>query len=266
MMLHRVVWSRRRAVPIVLARAGLLALCSSVAISTGCVTPSSPTGAAFELTSTEYSPPGRVVLSNPGSITFGNTLLGSPYDGATLILASTGRTSLAIRQISVSDAAQFPFADTCHPPSEFVPGTRCWISVGFNPTRLGRVTGTLTVATNAGDAVVNLGGNGTAKPLCEAFGGGFNAMPRVLNTGSEPVTIIGASVTTPLELTGATTGSYGRGCGSVPFTLAPDSSCFLYARCVQPAPRNGTFSATITATSSCPGQAPLQYDFNWCPE
>ena len=100
--------------------------------------------------------------ASPAPMNFGNQEVGTHSPGHSFKLFNTGATALVFHTVQAT--ANFGETDTCKPS---VPvGGNCEISVTFDPTTVGPLTGTLTVTTNAVGPpyIVKLSGTGTTSP------------------------------------------------------------------------------------------------------
>ncbi|WP_432839241.1 choice-of-anchor D domain-containing protein [Dactylosporangium sp. CA-092794] len=102
--------------------------------------------------------PGPIVNANPGSLSFGGTVVGSSAAAQTVTLTNSGTTGAAVSGIAAS--GDFTQTNTCG--SSIAAGASCTVSVTFRPTASGTRTGSLTVTSNANNspAVVGLSGSG----------------------------------------------------------------------------------------------------------
>jgi hypothetical protein len=93
---------------------------------------------------------------------FGNQEVGTHSPGHSFKLFNTGATVLVFHTVQAT--ANFAETDTCKPAVSV--GGNCEISVTFDPTTVGPLTGTLTVSTNAVGPpyIVKLSGTGTTSP------------------------------------------------------------------------------------------------------
>ncbi|MEV8511840.1 choice-of-anchor D domain-containing protein [Dactylosporangium sp. NPDC051484] len=102
--------------------------------------------------------PGPIVSANPGSLSFGGTVVGSSAATQTVTLSNTGTTAAAVSGIAAS--GDFSQTNTCG--SSIAVGGSCTVTVKFTPAASGARTGSLTVTSNANNspAVVSLSGSG----------------------------------------------------------------------------------------------------------
>ena len=98
----------------------------------------------------------------PTPLSFGNQEVGSKSEPQTINLQNTGLTVLVFTSIQAS--ANFTQTNTCQP--SVTVGGNCNISVTFNPSTTGPLSGTLQVHSNAAGPpyVVNLSGTGVVPP------------------------------------------------------------------------------------------------------
>lgn len=119
--------------------------------STGALTvtdsaPDSPQ--AVSLAGTGIAP---VVSLSPGSLTFGQQIVGSTSPAQTITLTNVGTASLTISGIATT--GDFAQTNTCIPASStsgvLMPGANCSIAVTFTPTAAGTRSGTVVMADSA---------------------------------------------------------------------------------------------------------------------
>jgi hypothetical protein len=101
---------------------------------------------------------GPFLTTNPSSLTFGNTNVGSTSAAQTVTVQNTGTSAAAVSSVGVS--GDFAQTNTCG--SSIAAGASCTVSVTFHPTATGTRTGTLTVTSNATNSpsTVSLTGTG----------------------------------------------------------------------------------------------------------
>ncbi|MGD0225419.1 MAG: choice-of-anchor D domain-containing protein [Terriglobia bacterium] len=122
-------------------------------------------GLLFTVTAWVANPGGIAAFpqaGGPAPMNFGNQEVGTHSPGHSFKLFNTGATVLVFHTVQAT--ANFGETDTCKPS---VPvGGNCEISVTFDPTTVGPLTGTLTVTTNAVGPpyIVKLSGTGTTSP------------------------------------------------------------------------------------------------------
>jgi hypothetical protein len=101
--------------------------------------------------------PGPVLGASPGSLTFGNTVVGSTATAQTVTVSNSGTAPATVSAVSVTG----DFAQTGNCTTIAVGGS-CAVTVSFTPTASGTRTGTLTVTSNANNSptTVTLSGSG----------------------------------------------------------------------------------------------------------
>ncbi len=102
-----------------------------------------------------------VASLSPGSLSFGNQLLGTTGAAKTITVANQGTTPLAITSVTAN--GDFTQTTNCPiSPATLAPALSCAISVTFGPTATGGRTGKVTVTDNAAGSphTANLSGNG----------------------------------------------------------------------------------------------------------
>ena len=166
-----------------------------------------------------------------------------------ILVTDTGRLNLNVSSITVSGA--FSESDTCAGQSIGAEGT-CNIQVSFDPTQTGAAQGLVTIFANVsgGQLTVPLSGTGVAPadvaltPPSLTFpetGVGAQSAAQTItiaNTGGEPVTLSGETVSGDFALAGNT-------CGS---SLAANASCTISILFAPTAA--GTRSGVLTVTDS----------------
>lgn len=121
---------------------------------------------------------GNLVIA-PGSINFGNVLVGTASDVQTLTLGNAGAAPLQVTAITLANA---PFVRTTDGscgnslPITLAVDATCTLSYRFEPTAGGSASQSFTVTADApGDSSFELLGNGTLPP--EIFANGFESQP-----------------------------------------------------------------------------------------
>jgi hypothetical protein len=102
--------------------------------------------------------PGPIVNANPGSLSFGGTVVGTSAATQNVTLNNSGTTTANVSSIAAS--GDFSQTNTCG--SSIAVGASCTVTVKFTPTASGSRTGSLTVTSNANNSptVVGLSGSG----------------------------------------------------------------------------------------------------------
>jgi hypothetical protein len=101
--------------------------------------------------------PGPILNANPGSLTFGGTVVGASSATQTVSLTNSGTTSATVSAVTAS--GDFSQTNNC---SSLAVGASCTVTVKFTPTASGARTGSVTVASNANNspATIALSGSG----------------------------------------------------------------------------------------------------------
>lgn len=157
-----------------------------------------------------------------GPITFSAEAVGTPSAANVVSLTNGGNAALTINSISITGANNSDFSETNTCGTSLAAGTKCSISVVFNPTATGLRSATLQVSDNGANTTIqraNLIGIGippsaTLSPLSINFpettiGTSSAPVPVVLTTGSA-ITISSITITG----TGASSYSQTNNCGS----------------------------------------------------
>jgi len=119
--------------------------------------------------------PGTVLITvtipgfaaNPGSVSFGNQVVGSTSSSFPVVITNTGTGGLTISRLTVTGANASEFAFTAATlPVTVAPNESTTVNVTFTPAALGGGTATLNVSDNAPGAphAVALSGTGIAGP------------------------------------------------------------------------------------------------------
>ncbi len=202
--------------------------------------------------STPISTPTAPVLSlSATTLTFGNTVVGTPSAAQTVTITNTGTAPLTISNIAVTG----DYSDTntgCS--ATLAVNATCQVSVIFTPTAAGTRTGTLTLTSNGTGSpqTVSLTGTGTAPLLglsttTLTFGNIIVGVPSaaqtvtITNTGTAPLIISNIAITGDYSDTNT-------GCSA---TLAVNATCQVAVTFTPTA--SGTRTGTLTLTSNGTG-------------
>ncbi|NUR29806.1 MAG: choice-of-anchor D domain-containing protein [Catenulispora sp.] len=101
--------------------------------------------------------PGPVLGANPGSLSFGRTVVGSSAATQAVTITNSGTSSASVSGVSV--AGDFSQTNNC---STIPVNGSCTVYVTFTPTTGGTRTGTLTVTSNATNSPTTVALSGTA--------------------------------------------------------------------------------------------------------
>jgi hypothetical protein len=129
------------------------------------------------------------------SIDFGTKTIGvpDPINMPTLFqFTNTGQVPIIVKSITVTGSGFSLGANTCG--AAIAPGDVCYLSAYFVPVLVGRVTGAVTVISNAGTNVSTLAGTGVAPPASTPFinfGAGFTTDALTFNG---PATVTGGAL------------------------------------------------------------------------
>ncbi|MGW1001913.1 choice-of-anchor D domain-containing protein [Streptomyces sp. NPDC002520] len=101
--------------------------------------------------------PGPVLNTDPASLTFAATVVGSSATAQTVKVTNSGTASATVSGVAVT--GDFSQSNNC---STLAVGASCTVNVGFKPTTGGSRTGNLTITSNANNSptVVTLAGSG----------------------------------------------------------------------------------------------------------
>jgi hypothetical protein len=228
---------------------------SSGAYDTTCGTDGNCNGGLSDAFVAKVTAPLPIVTFSPTSLSYGDTLIGSPSSTKKTTLTNGGSGTLVIGAITTTgDYAQ---TNTCPvAPSALAAGASCTISVTFTPTVPSTINGELTVVDSAANAVqlVGLSGVGhyplTGKPTSLAFGTvtvGTTSSPQTLTlTNNQKTSLtIGFSASTNYTAVGSGT----TPCGT---TLAGKATCTMSVTFSPTS--NGLINGAVTLNTSA---APL---------
>jgi Abnormal spindle-like microcephaly-assoc'd, ASPM-SPD-2-Hydin len=177
----------------------------------------------------------------PGSLSFGDDVVGNKTDAQPLTLTNTGDAPLIINTLHLDGAVPGDFSQgtDCPVSPGYLPaGASCTIYVAFTPHSPGSKSATLEIGDNAPDSpqAISLTGNGilagaiSLSPSSLAFGDqlvGTRSDAQavtVTNTGEGPVAI------TSFQITGQDAAAFAQGalCPVSPEVLLPGQSCTIY--------------------------------------
>jgi sugar lactone lactonase YvrE len=223
----------------------------------------------------------------PATYNFGSLTVGSTSPQLVLTLTNTSNVSLHTAG-SLSSSPAFVLLATatgCVDTTVLAPGGSCNLTVNFSPTAVGAVTGTISIASEAGTDTVTLTGTGqaptaTLTPAAYNFGnvtvGGTSSQLVLKFTNTSTITLHPGNANATVDLkylsTAATTCT--GSAGSTVVALAPGASCNL---AVEFAPTTvgtqtgivsipseaGNTSATLSGTGIAPTATltPASYNF-----
>jgi hypothetical protein len=198
----------------------------------------------------------------PGSLAFGNQLLGTTSPAQNITLTNSGVAPLVISSIGLAGANTGDFAQLSNcplSPSTLAAGNSCTISVTFAPTAAGARTANVTVSSNAPGSphTAGLGGTGVApapavtlSPTSLTFaarnvGTTSPAQDVTLsNTGTAQLTI------NSIGITGANASDYAQ-TNTCPSTLAVGANCTIAVTFTPTA--SGSRTASVSVFSDAPG-------------
>ena len=187
------------------------------------------------LTGTAVAP--AAITLQPSALSFSQQQTGTSAAAQAISVENTGGASLTITSATVSGPFQI-VSNGCS--TSLAASTACSVSINFSPTATGPANGTFTLVDSAGTQTAPLTGTGIA-PATDTLSVSSLTFPGTViqqtsapltltltNSGGEPLTSIGTSVSGPFAA--------GSTCGS---SLAAGSSCVLSV----------TFSPTVLGTA-----------------
>jgi hypothetical protein len=126
---------------------------------------------------------GNIVVL-PGSINFGNSIIGTATPAQNITISNTGGVSVGLQAPVVTGDFQVS-ANTCG--TSLAPNYGCTVSVTFTPTAAGGRSGVLSIADDDGTQTVQLSGNGQAAATAVLSGTSLNfSQPQTVGTRSNP--------------------------------------------------------------------------------
>jgi Bacterial Ig-like domain (group 3)/FG-GAP-like repeat/Abnormal spindle-like microcephaly-assoc'd, ASPM-SPD-2-Hydin len=193
---------------------------------------------AAPLTQTVNGGSGPVVNLTPTSLTFATQTLGTTSGPQNVSLSNIGTGTLDIS--SIATTTNFLQSNNCG--SGLLAGGSCVISVSFQPTKAGPLTGTLSVTDNAPGSpqTVSLSGTGTVVKLAPSS---LSFASQMVNTTSpsQAVTLTNLSTSSALSITGLGIG------GADPTDFAETNTCGTSV------PARGSCTITVTFTPKVTG-------------
>jgi hypothetical protein len=197
-----------------------------------------------------------VVSLSPGSISFGNVLLGTTSPTVPVTLTNIGNEPLSIAKIAASPSFGRTIKRSNGCTTMLAPGATCTIGVDFAPTQPGNATGTVSVTDNAAGSpqTAALSGTGLAFEL-SATSLNFGKVPVGQTSSPQTVTVTNVWRTAQsisIRVTGTGSGEFPEtnNCGT---SLAANASCGIN---VSFAPKSGgAASATLQVNGGGADQA-----------
>ena len=227
--------------------------------------------ATLTITSNAGSP-STVTLSGTGqgtpvasfsstSITFGNQNVNLTSAPQVLTVNNTGNDNLVISSISLigTNATEYAFTSATLPIT-VAPAQSTQIPVTFTPAGNGQRTASLRIVDNAANSpqTIALSGNGTTPILTlsstsltfssVSVGSNGSQTVNMTNSGTGPLTI------TSLVATGSNAADFSASAGTLPLTIAPQTSSPLTVTFTPAA--TGSRTATLTVSSNSLGGTP----------
>lgn len=216
-----------------------------------------PAGVAIGLSGSGNVVTAPVLAVDAGSLTFADQLVATASAPRTLTVTNSGNAALNFSSIGFSGAAagDYGASGTCAVGTPVAAGAQCSVGIVFSPTALGARSATLALASDGGNATVQVTGNGVATPApivglsatAVAFGNqtvGTTSSARALtltNSGSAALTMSSAQASLPFTVASTT-------CGS---SLAAGASCVVQLSFTPTA--LGAASGSWTLTSDAAG-------------
>lgn len=198
----------------------------------------------------------------PGPIGFGNVTVGSVSAAQTVTLTNAGNASLTFSAapavtgaFTVNTATATPCPATL--PAAPSPGNACTLEAMFTPAVVGPASGTLSIASDGGTAVLGLTGTGdpVPAPIVSLSPAGLAFPSQSVGSVSSPQTVMLQNAgTRPLAISVITSGgdfAHRSTCPIAPSTLAPELTCEITVT-FSPLITGGRIG-TLTITSNAAG-------------
>ncbi len=181
--------------------------------------------AMLNLTVTGGSGGGTVTLT-PGSLVWGNVVVGVAGAPKNVTLKNGGSTALTITKISAT--GDFGLGTSAKPcVSPLAAGASCMIKVTFTPTELGALTGTLSVTDNATGSpqTVSLSGTGTAQATLTPTSDTYTAQTVGTTSAAKVFTLANKQSVALTGISPSATGDFSISSTTCSSSLAAKTSC-----------------------------------------
>ncbi|HEY6905585.1 MAG TPA: choice-of-anchor D domain-containing protein, partial [Candidatus Acidoferrales bacterium] len=205
--------------------------------------------------------------ASPTSLSFGSQSVNSgTQDTRSVTISNEGSTSAGIGALSFSPATQTDFAVAGNTCTSLGPGSKCQITIAFQPATVGARSATVNIP-GAQPPTVALSGTGTQAgisfPTSFAFppqlAGSASSAQGITVTNSSSGPFAGALTVTSVSKSGANANDFAlKTDGCTGASVAPQSTC-AFQVVFQPAPgatcgaNGGARSATLRLTDNAPG-------------
>lgn len=201
------------------------------------------------MSSNVQTQPQLSVQVSPGSLTFGNVVLGVTSASRTVSLIANGSASVNVTAVSVTG----DFSQTNNCPSTLTSSAICTVLVYFTPSQGGSRTGTLSITTSASSAAQTVSLTGTGVSLTAQISpGSLTFTNQIVGTTSapQPVTFsnTGSAALTISSVGGSPNFGETNNCGS---SVAVSGSCTINVTFTPTA--SGTTTGTLTVTDHASG-------------
>jgi len=200
----------------------------------------------------QLSGTGAVAAPNvsPLSLTFSNQLVGTTSASQPVTLTNTSTLALSFTSLAISSG--WAQSNNCLP--SLAPNASCTITVSFQPTASGPLTGTLTLTDYAANSpqTVTLGGTGLAPVVSlSATSLTFAGQPVSTPSASQPVILTNTGTGMLTSLTIAASGDFAQ-TNNCPGSVAPTAGCTINVTFTPTAigSRTGTLTLTDNAANS----------------
>lgn len=131
--------------------------------------------------------PAGTLLVMPGSLNFGNTLIGATSPAQNITISNTGSGTFSLQPPVISGDFQIA-ANTCG--ASLPPNSGCTVSIVFSPTASGLRSGAFTISSGSSTQMVQLSGNGQTQATAQLSPSSLNfSTPVTAGTVSQPQSV-----------------------------------------------------------------------------
>ena len=193
----------------------------------------------------------------PPSLTFANTLVGTPSAVQTITLSNTGNGALNLTSIAITGTNSGDFSQTNTCGTSVAAGANCSISVTFKPTATGTRSASVSITDNASGSPQSVGLTGTGTvPIAGLAPTSLTFINQLLGTSSAAQAITlsntgtAAMSITSIAITGTNLGDFSQTntCGT---SVAAGANCSISVTFTPTA--TGARSAAVTITDNASG-------------
>jgi len=178
----------------------------------------------------------------PGSLTFGNQLVGTTSAAQTVTLSNSGNLTLNISSITLSG----DFAESNNCTVSLAPGASCTVLVTFTPAARLTRTGTLVIQSNSNSGTVSVSLAGTGIAPIASLTASLTFAPQVVGTTTVRTATLTNSGDAALHISSIVTNGDFVQTNNCTATLAPAASCSIQVSFTPVASGTRTGSLTVS--------------------